>query len=214
MSGTLLTPPTIIPPALDPLANSHTADDVEADLQAAFIEVFEDTLRAQLSAINGYGAPHRASFAVVERFTKADGLAMERRANAEAYMAQLFRAWRALNPRRGTQFLRYYLQLLWPGRWTLTQLWQDPAKPYPEHASPTEAPGRMLTSRVLLTLELEGDETGAELSRLVGSFRATIPARLVLDTAIVEEFANPLRLANIAEGLLVEDFEGTATASA
>lgn len=206
MADTQLTAPTVIPPRLDPLANSHEANEVEAELQAAFIEVFEATLRAQERAINSYGAPHRGPFETIERFVKADGLAMER-ANAEPYMAELFRAWRALNPKRGTIFLRYYLQLLFPNQWTVSQLWQDPGLTYPDDANEAEGPGKFLTSRIRVSLDLIN---GADLSQLVGSFRAVLPARFVLEVKVKTTFGNTLRMAGVMTLHKFQRYTGTA----
>lgn len=205
-----LTPPTRIPPALDPLAESPSTEQIEEDLNAAFIEVFEALLRPGERRVNAYGTPHRGSFTTIERFVKADGLAMERRTAAEAFMAQLFRAWRARNPRRGTAFLRYYLSLLWPGQWTLVQLWHLPAVAYPEGLVEADGPGRWLTSRVRLDLEVDADD-GDELSKLAGSFRSVLPARLLLDMSILTKAgANDLRIASVGDDIEWEDFEGTA----
>lgn len=209
MADTTITAPTVIPPGLEPLANSHTADDVEADMQAAFIEVFEALLRPAERRVNTYGAPHRADFGTIERFTKADGLAMDRGTNPEAYLAQLFRAWRAHNPKRGTAFLRHYLQLLWPGLWSVAQLWQDPGKPYPSDMSEVEVPGWWLTSRIRVNLEIEDP---AELARLVGSFRAVLAARFVLELTLRRQFEGGLRMACAGAQGEYQQFSGTAAA--
>ena len=209
MSDSLLTPPTVIPPRLDPLAQSHEANDLESQLQSAFIEVFEDMLRDAERRVNSYGAPHRGTFATIERFVKADGLAMERKTSKEAFMAELFRAWRALNPRRGTAFLRHYLQLLWPDQWTLGQLWQDPALPYPVGASPVESPGRFLTSRVRLQFLDEVEFPSEEISRLSGSFRAVLPARIVLEIELASSAETSMRVGNVVDDIFFDGLEGT-----
>lgn len=201
------------PPAgLGPLLRSHEADQVEADFKAAVIEVFERVLRPAVARINTYGMPHRGDMTVLERFVKAEGLALERRASLEPFMRELYRAWRARNPRRGLHFLRYYLRLLYPDSvWTLRQLWHDPNLPYPQGASDTPRPGYYLTSRVRLFLELEGDASGAELARLVGVFRAVLPARLVLEVATRVEGAATARVAMVAEGTEFETWTVTAS---
>jgi hypothetical protein len=207
----LFIPPTRIPASLEPLRESAEYDDLEADLKAAFIEVFEAMLRPGLQRVNSYGVPHRGAFPTIERFVKSDGLAMERKTDAEAFMAELYRAWRARNPRRGTAFLRYYLQLLWPGQWTLKQQWQDAALPYPTSLHDTYAPGRFLTSRLRLTLALDDDDSGELVSKLSGSFRAVLPARMLLDVALTAPLATSgMRAANWAEDCEWEDFEGVA----
>jgi len=55
-------------------------------------EVFADTLRVKMLAVNRCGMAHRSDFVTGERFVKADDLAMG----------------------RGTAFLRRCLQLLYP----------------------------------------------------------------------------------------------------
>lgn len=200
------------PPGLGPLLESHEADEVEAAFKAAVIEVFERVLRPAVSRINAYGMPHRGDSKVLERFVKAEGLALERRANLEPFMRELYRAWRSRNPRRGLHFLRYYLRLLYPDKpWTLTQLWHDPARPYPEAVSEVPLPGYYLTSRVRLFLELDGDASGAELARLVGVFRAVLPARLLLEVATRIEGEATVRAALVAEGTEFEAWTVTAS---
>lgn len=188
-----------LPTGLGPLVKSHEADDLEGDFKAAFMEVFESAFRAQLTRINTYGMPHRGNFAVVERFVKQAGLALERRTSREAFMRELFRGWTANNPKRGLHFLRFYLRLMWPGAWTLTQLWQDPALPYPGGASTVQAPGAFLTSRVRLFLEVDGDIDGSELSKVVGSLRAVLPARLLLEASTSSAAAAGVRVAMVVD---------------
>ena len=207
MADSLLTPPSVIPPRLNPLAQSHEADDLEAQLQSAFIDVFEATLRAAERRVNSYGTPHRGSFETIERFVKADGLAIERKTDKEPFMAELFRGWRAQNPRRGTAFLRYYLQLLWPGQWTLAQLWQDPGRTYPAGGMLGEQPGWFLTSRLQLTLDMEDP---IALASLLGSFKSVLPARMVLTATLRTNFESPLRMAAVMVAGERQEFAGTA----
>lgn len=200
------------PPAgLGPLANSHEADDLEAELKAAFMEVFEFVLRARLVRLGSYGMPHRGDFEVLERFVKAAGLALERRDDAEAYMRELFRAWVSNNPRRGLHFLRHYLQLLFPGQATLSQLWQDPALPYPSGASELPIAGGYRTSRVRLLLGLDGDTDGSELAKVMGSLRSVIPARIVLEVTTLTEIEGEVRVAAVVEGTEHEEWAITAS---
>jgi hypothetical protein len=197
---------------LGPLLNSHEANEFETEIKAAFIQVFEAYLRERISRVDAYGMPHIGDITVLERFVKAAGLALERKSDAEPYMRELYRAWVARNPRRGLQFLRHYLQLLWPGKWSLTQLWQDPSLPYPAGASATYTPGAFLTSRVRLFLDLDGDLDGTELAKLVGSFRTVLAARFVLEVANADAFGAGVRVALVSdEGTETEDFTVTAS---
>jgi hypothetical protein len=198
-------------PGLGPLINSFDSDEVEAQLKAAFVDVFESALRDQIARINAYGTPHQGDIFVIERFVKHAGLALERDDYREGYMRELLRGWASHNPRRGLHFLRFYLRLLWPGLWTLDQLWQDPGRPYPEGSSPFQTPGSYLTSRARLILELAGDDDGSKLSRLMPIFRSVIPARMVLEVATVVRGEGAARVAMIAdEGLDHEDLIVTA----
>lgn len=206
---TNLTPPPSLPLALQPLAESHEANALEAEFKAAVMEVFETMIRPRLTAVNTYGIAHRADFEVIERFVKADGLVMER-ANAEPFLAALYRAWRARNPRRGTHFLRHYLQLLYPNAWTVTQLWQPVGQVYPNGADGVEGPGKFLTSRLRVTVNTP--DPSEDLPKLVGSFRAVIPARFVLEVSISAQ-SDPvtLRMGSAAQLSEYFKFEGTAT---
>ena len=194
-------------PGLAPLVASYEADDYEAQLKLCFMAVFERLIRQRLSRINTYGMPQRGDLQTVERFVKADGLALQRLTNTEPYLRELYRGWRVRNPRRGLHFLRFYLQLLFPNAWTLIQLWQDPTKAYPGGLSETEIPGYYLTSRVRLYIDLVGGDDGTELSRLSGVFRSVLPARIVLEASTRETAEAYFGICLVADSRLdSEDF--------
>ena len=115
----------------------------------------------------------------------------------------LFRGWRARNPKRGAQFLRYYLQLLFPGQWVLQQLWHDPLSPYPDGASASEGPGKILTSRLRLALAVS-DITVVD--QLIASFRAVLAARFVLETSVLQQLSTGITLAGAMTGAEVQAF--------
>ena len=206
----LVGPSPALAGGLAPLAASYEADDYETQLKACFMQVFENMIRQQVARINTYGMPHRGDLQTVERFVKADGLALQRLTNTEPYLRELYRGWRVRNPKRGLHFLRFYLQLLFPNAWTLVQLWQDPTRAYPGGASEVEVPGYVLTSRVRLYLTLAGDIDGSELSRLTGVFRSVLPARMVLESAFLGVGAAGFSVALVAlQGDESQDFVGT-----
>lgn len=182
-----LTPASEIPAALGPLAHSHTATDLEGVAQSIFMAVFEEMVRPRITAIETQAIAHRASAVVVRQAITADGLAMERPDAEEAHIRQLYRSWRARNPRRGLSFLTQYLQLLWPGRWECGQLWQDPQQPYPTGVARQQRPGYWLTSRVLVAVDLD-DPSGAALGKMRGSLRSVLAARLVILMALLRKF--------------------------
>lgn len=207
-TASTLSAPTIIPPALGPLANSHEADQVEADLKAAIRQVFEGMLRPKITQINTYGMAHLGAFETLERAVKADGLAMDRRPAGEVFMRELYRAWRARNPRRGTAFLRYYLRMLYPGTATVDQLWMNPAGTYPIGASPTPGSGWFLTSRVRVALSGAASLSEADVIRIRSVALSVLPARLVLDMYVVlgGGFTVGPRLAAVASTAVLAKF--------
>ena len=166
---------------LAPLLASHEANGIETDMKAAFVKAFYDLISDQATRVNSFGVPHRAVFSVLERFVKADGLVIDQRPGREEHMREVYRAWRARNPKRGLHFLRFYLRLLYPGTASVEQLWQDPAKPYPLGAVPAEAPGYFLTSRVRVSLAAEASPTVSDMAQLRALFLAVLPARMVLE---------------------------------
>jgi hypothetical protein len=186
------------PPGLGPLLRSHEADDVEAEFKSAVIEVFERVLRPALARIETYGMPHRGEFSVMERFVKSEGLALERQVDAEPFMRELYRAWRARNPRRGLHLLRFYLQVLWPDKWTMQQLWHMEGEAYPYGVVESEVPGSFLTSRVRVFIDL-GSDDGTVLSKVIGSLRSVTAARLVLEASIQELATTDLEMAGVAD---------------
>ena len=208
----LLRSPTAIPPVLGPLANSHDADQVESDLKAAFLEVFEAMVRPRLVSLNTYGMAHRSDFATVERFVKADGLALDRQSSREAFMRELHRSWRARNPRRGMGFLKHYMQLLYPGSSTVQQMWQDPGLTYPTGASTVEIAGRFLTSRVRVSLVGSTAYSAADILRLQSIFSAITPARLVIEmfASLGGGFTMGTRMAGALTVMTSTTFTGTA----
>lgn len=196
------------PPALKPLANSHDASQLEAEMKALFMEVFEDLLRESERRINLFGSPHLGDFELLERNIKRDGLALYRNPD-EGAMRYLYKAWRARNPRRGLHFLRAYLQLLFPNNWTLTQMWQRKDLPYPTALSTTDGGNHFLTSRLRLEFET-GQEVEAVIA-VVSALRSAMAARFVLSVSIAAGDAgeNTFGIANGSAGLLHGRFTGT-----
>jgi hypothetical protein len=109
---------------------------------------------------------------------------MDRRTSGQAFMRELFRAWVARNPRRGTMFVRYYLSMLYPGAHTVAQLWHKPGRPYPDAATPTFSSGMFLTSRLRVTINAAAGLSVTELYRVRSILLAILPARMVLEITI------------------------------
>lgn len=188
---------------LKPLAQSFAVDDLERDLQALFLQVFDDTLKAQAEIIDVYGMPHVGPFALVERSVAADGLSVLRRGDEDA-MRYLFKAWRFRNPRRGTHFLRTYLQALFGSVWEVSQLWQKKTGVYPVEAyseAEIAALGESLGD-YFLTSRLRVDvDTDIIPERVLRSLKSTVAARFVLGVRLARRSSMPLVCATVSRGV-------------
>lgn len=181
-----------------PLQKSHAADDLEADLRDLFIKVYGDSLAEKADEINFYGAPHIGPFSLIEREIAKDGLAVLRTTN-EDQMRHLFRAWRFRNPRRGTHFLRAYLQSLFGSSFDINLLWQRKDAEYPKVLlTQTEVTSRNLESEYYLTSRLRVDiETQVVPERLAQVLRTTVAARFVMEVRTAKYGRNTFGFAGV-----------------
>ncbi|WP_313453337.1 hypothetical protein [Stutzerimonas nitrititolerans] len=165
-----------------PLQKSWAANDLEADLRDLFIQLYTEMLGGKSDEINLYGAPHIGPFSLIEREIAKDGLAVLR-TTSEDQMRNLFRAWRFRNPRRGTHFLRTYLQSLFGSSFDISQLWQKKDAVYPYSLlTETEVNGLGVKDDYFLTSRIRVDiETEVVPERLAQVLRTTVAARFVMD---------------------------------
>lgn len=171
---------------LAPLRNSHEANELEQELKALFMAMLDAFVRPGEREINTLGTPHLGPFSSqVESAVKNEGLALYRRAD-EGAMRYLFRAWRARNPKRGLHMLRTYLQVLWPNDWTVEQLYQEKAEPYPEVLWAQPAADRYRTSRVRVGIA-SPDTTGEDVLAAVPALRSVVPARILLEFVVLTQ---------------------------
>lgn len=126
----------VAPPRLDPLRRSFEYDQMESELKAVFMAVFERMIRPRERELNLYGMPHLGTMALIERALKDSGLALVRRNEVRASF--LLKAMRGRNPHRGTLFLARYLQSVWPNVWKIEPLWHPvaTANNYPADCTP------------------------------------------------------------------------------
>jgi len=186
-------------PDLGPLRASHEADQLEAELKALFMDLFGQYVRPGLAALSTVGAPHLGDLDQLERAVKTDGLALQR-AGSEGAMRYLHKAFRARNPKRGLHMLRAYVQVLFGSNWTMDQMWQAAGAVYPEDLSPTQEPGRFLTSRVHLEVVTSSSLGRPEL--LAQSLRSVIPARIVLQVSLRSlPIESTLQMACVVSGM-------------
>lgn len=194
-------------PELAPLRESHEATEVESELKALFMEMFEDLVRPGEREVNTVGTPHLGPFSQVERAVKNEGLALYRGSDENA-MRFLFRAWRARNPKRGLHMLKCYLQLLWPNGWSVSQLYQKASSTYPTDLYSVDEAGRFLTSRVRIGIA-QGDATEAEVIGAIPALRSVVPARILLDIIFLNQMEQTIGAGTAYWALTAQRFEGT-----
>ncbi len=167
---------------LAPLRRSHEADQLETELKALFMAMFDQYVRPGLDAVATAGAPHLGSIDQLERAVKVDGIALQRA--DVGVMRYMHKAFRARNPKRGLHMLRAYLQVMFGSDgWELDQKWQDQGQPYPTSLHDEEAPGRFLTTRLHAKVVSTGLARSPEL--MAQAFRSVLPARMLLDVSLI-----------------------------
>lgn len=204
-----------------PLSVIPNFDETEEAFQFAFNEIFNGNISAlsvngKVLLINGmalvvggaqseiqksledlinYGSPHLGSPAVIERFSKQDGLAALRRPETgDTLMRVIYTSWASLPSRRGLGFLEFVLNMLWPNLWTINRLFHsvEYAAGYPRFLSYTDDETTFPTSRIRITF----DESLpiAEMSELAPVLRRLVPANVVPSIAIIDdtEFTLPI----------------------
>lgn len=171
-----------------PLAVQAQADLIEEALSYAFRKTFAELLGAGLEDLTNYGCPHLGSPAVVERFSKQDGLAILRRdSSGDDLMRVIYGEWLALGSERGLGLLEFVLQMLWPGLWTVQRMYQpiDRVDFYPWDASPNVTHSTygdtFLTPRIRILIDADylTDATALrELCELAPVLRRLVPANV------------------------------------
>lgn len=194
---------------LTPLAPLQTSVDywdeidessIENELKQLFIALFQELLRTQFRRIDHYGYPHlldESDFETAQRFIKLEGLSLlNREIDNQPYMREVFRAWRGQHSRRGLGFLEFYLQMLWPNAWQITQYWHSVSTVgnYPYNIVPDELGGSFLTSRVGVTLDPELVTNFSELAKMTPALKRVVPARIVLGFSIKITPSSPVYL--------------------
>lgn len=203
-------------PALAPLTESFEFDDVESQLKASFVKVFNDLIRDRERQLNLYGMAHLGDESLLQNNLKADGLSVMKRDAVQ--MRFLLKAARARNERRGTLFIKKYLQAIWPNVWKLEPLWMPlaTANQYPVGITPTGDPStHFLTGRYRITLPVDSDN-GLGLTELSKAFRSVLAARLMLEMRLGTVLSNTgnqggLAIAGGAVGMTI--FYGSGTLS-
>ncbi|MGL5696645.1 MAG: hypothetical protein ACRCXF_06670, partial [Plesiomonas shigelloides] len=119
-----------VAPSAAPLQHSHSANQIESELKAIFLELFT-CLGSQTFDANVLGAAHLGSFDLVRKMVNYDGLILLPGDREEAATRYLYRAWKSGDiQKRGLHFIRTYLQLLFPEQAEVRQMWHAKDQPY------------------------------------------------------------------------------------
>lgn len=123
------------PPQLLPLGASHEENEVEAELKALTMSLWDKYLADRMFDANVLGMAHLGSYDLVRRSVTQDGLALLPGVGAEPGTRYLYRAMKARNHQgRGLHFIKTYLQIVFPGVAKVEQLWMAPDGKYPDDA--------------------------------------------------------------------------------
>ena len=197
---------------LKPLQNSWDASQLEAELKALFIKLYDDHLRELADEINVYGAPHLGGIDLLEKVVTSEGLAILRDEDVDK-MQYLSKSWRHLNPERGLHFLRTYLRVLFGEGHIVEQLWQKKSEPYPTatksraeiEAAAESMADYFLTSRVRVDLDT------LLLTELVKkAILTSLAARFVAEVRVAKFSLQRLAFASVTGGAVVMDGRGYA----
>lgn len=194
---------------LAPLEQSHTANELERALQAAFIKTYIELLGDDLKDLFDYSAPHMASPRVVERFTKQDGLVVLRRPDtSEKLMRVIYATWISLGSKRGLAFLDFVLRMLWPGKYEIKRLYHSKtlASSYPNRLTYFKTADTFLTSRIHVSMSDDVDIK--ELAELAPTLTKLVPANIVPGISVEVKTKDIVMLGAVgAQITLVGDFQ-------
>lgn len=178
-----------------PVIHSHHFDEMERAMCAVFIALV-DKLVIPLDNAHHYGTPYLGSRQVIEAFSKLHGLAILRRPSMnDKVLAVILMNYLALASERGTAFLKFVLDMLYPNQAELVQLWHDKANKnaYPEWVyDEPKGNERFLTSR--LRIYMKDSVDAAELAEVAPVFRRLVPWHIVPQIA----FRMEAKVADIA----------------
>lgn len=197
---------------LIPLQRSTEYDDLEAESKALFLSLFRKHLNGPVVDANTLGMPHLGPDAFISRELNNDGLALLNDTTSEK-TRELFKAWRYLNPQRGTKFLEFYLRALFGDVFTIDQLWCKKAGEYPVDVmseAEMEAAGEkeadyFLTSRLRVDIETE-----IVPERILRAARTAVAARFVLELRAARRTRPVFPIGMIAYTVNIVRTSGTA----
>jgi hypothetical protein len=168
-------------PRLLPLETSYAENEIESDLKQLFIDLFNEILAPDIFDVNVSGAAHLGSFELVRKAVNTDGLVLLQGDSEETATRYLYRAWKSGDVQgRGLHFLKTYLQMLFPNKCSIDQLWQKKDTPYPTDLY-TSTPDRTWWLHQVGEPGLKLDGTWG-LGRRISSDDPSLQSKSVLDT--------------------------------
>lgn len=197
---------------LIPLQRSAEYDDVESELKALFLALYKKHLDTGMEEANTLGMPHLGPNTSISRGLNNDGLALMNNTPSDK-IRMLFKAWRYLNPQRGTKFLAFYLRALFGDVFTIEQLWCSKNGTYPvDVASEAEIlHDGLRMSDYFLTSRLRVDiETDIVPERILQAARTAVAARFVLELRAARRTLSTYGIGIIAHSVVVCRTSGTA----
>lgn len=163
-----------------PITNSHHYDELEHAMTAVFTALMEKLI-VPMDDLYHYGTPYLGTRELIESFSKLHGLVLlRRRQSVDKIMAVILQNYLALASERGTAFLQFVLDMLYPNQAQLVQLWHDKdhQNAYPEWVyDEPDGNKRFLTSRMRIYMKDSVD--AAELAEVAPVFRRLVPWHIV-----------------------------------
>lgn len=181
--------------ALETLANSFAASELDAELKELFTALYVQFLQETADEINVYGSPHLGPFSLIERSATNDGISVLRDSE-ESRLRYIFKAYRYRNPERGLHFLRTYCRALFSDAQSVYQVWQPKAQAYPiggkAYAEVDSESNFYLTSRLRVDLD-----TLTVPDLVVRAIKTAVAARFVVEVRIAKFAQNQAVAAHV-----------------
>ncbi len=169
---------------LIPLQQSAEYDQLEAELKALVISLWQKNLADRALDVSLHGMPHLGSKDLILKTLKQDGIANFNTINlTEDNARYLLMAFHHCNQKKGTHFLETFLKCTWGNDFEIHQLWQKKDVEYPkalkteQEISDEGLDGNdyFLTSRLRIELGNSGTVFPSDIAK---TLRSTLQAKL------------------------------------
>lgn len=166
-----------------PLRQSASHDEQSRQLNAVFLQVYQDLFNEKINNILNYGSPNLLpKSTLIEQFAKQKGLVLyNNNANVQA-LRVLYEAWTGLSTKRGLGFIEFILKTLWGSSgYYINHIYHpiDTISQYPTQASYLYQEGMMTTSRV--AIGVYDTNSFAELQKLAPTLQQIAPVNIVIE---------------------------------